>query len=199
MLTFPNDSAVAVIVLHEIYGINPRMRDVCAGYHALGYTVYCPDMLGTGSAFSYDQRDAAYAYFMANTGFGVAETIGNLAAVLKPRHDRLFLIGYSVGATIAWLAASAAACDAIVCHYGTRIREYAASPPSCPALLILAKEDTAFPVLRAEECFRGAPAVTLAVFAGGHGFCDGYGPAHHSESAIAAGKLARRFLREKTP
>ena len=44
MLTFQTDSRTALVVLHEIYGINPHIRQVCAQWHASGYAVYCPDL-----------------------------------------------------------------------------------------------------------------------------------------------------------
>lgn len=192
-----NNANAAIVVLHEIYGINRHIVDTCEEYHALGYSVHCPNMLGRDSAFPYEQRDEAYAYFMANTGFEFAvASVGELVAELQPQYARVFLVGYSIGATIAWLVAGKTGCNGIVCHYGTRIRDYVASKPHCPALLIAAEKDEAFPALRAKERLSGMPNVTLEILEGGHGFCDKHGPAYHPVSANKAKELACRFYRQ---
>ena len=36
-LRLTKNSDAAIIVLHEIYGINPFMHAVCQKYHSLGY------------------------------------------------------------------------------------------------------------------------------------------------------------------
>ncbi|SET52294.1 Dienelactone hydrolase family protein [Enterococcus malodoratus] len=36
----------AVIILHEIYGLNQFILDVCNQYSEKGYDVFCPDLLG---------------------------------------------------------------------------------------------------------------------------------------------------------
>ncbi|MEL7568217.1 MAG: dienelactone hydrolase family protein [Dehalobacterium sp.] len=38
----------AVIVLHEIYGINPHIRYVCQQYEAVGYDIICPNFIKSG-------------------------------------------------------------------------------------------------------------------------------------------------------
>ena len=195
MPTFTNGHDTAVIILHEIYGINRHIRNICARHHALGRDVYCPDMLGTDSAFPYERQEDAYAHFTVNVGFGISRSIAQFADSLKRRYRRLFLVGYSVGATVAWLSAGTAACDGIVCHYGTRIRDHLHAVPHCPALLILADGDAAFPARHAEERFATTPSVTLEVLEGGHGFCDTYGPEYHPESAEKAWNAAERFLK----
>ncbi|WP_040412280.1 dienelactone hydrolase family protein [Desulfosporosinus sp. OT] len=35
----------AIIVLHEIYGINPHIQWVCEHYSDAGYHVICPDFI----------------------------------------------------------------------------------------------------------------------------------------------------------
>lgn len=196
MLTLINNSDTAVIVVHEIYGINRHIADACDHFHTLGHAVYCPNMLGSDLAFSYEQREDAYAHFMADIGFAAAAvSIGKLAATLASQYKQVFLVGYSVGATVAWLAAGAAACDGIVCHYGTRIRDYLATRPRCPALLIMADQDAAFPPAQARDCFCGMPGVSLEILEGGHGFCDAYGPAYRPDSAKRAEELTSRFFR----
>lgn len=42
----------AVIVLHEIYGINSFIKDICENLKTLRFDVFCPDML-EGKRFPY--------------------------------------------------------------------------------------------------------------------------------------------------
>lgn len=35
----------AVIILHEIYGANNFIEDICSEYHMQGFDVFCPDMV----------------------------------------------------------------------------------------------------------------------------------------------------------
>lgn len=193
MLTYKSGSDTAIIALHEIYGVNRHMLDVCEDYHARGYDVYCPNLLIRESPFSYDEHEAAYASFMANAGFGVASSVCSLVASIRSSYARIFLVGYSVGATVAWLVAGTASCNGIVCHYGTRIRDYADSRPLCPALLLNARGDKSFPEDVA-MALSGAPGITVETLEGGHGFCDRHAATYNPVSAESARRLAGAFI-----
>ena len=69
--------------------------------------------------------------FSDNVGFDTAAIV-SLLAELRAKYGTLILIGYSVGATLAWLAARSGLCDGAVCHYGSRIRQYCDAAPPCP-------------------------------------------------------------------
>lgn len=193
MLTLKCGSETAIVALHEIYGVNRHMLDVCGDYHARGYDVYCPNLLDKDVPFSYDEHEAAYASFMANAGFGVASSVCSLVDSIRLSYVRIFLVGYSVGATVAWLSAGTAPCDGIVCHYGTRIRNYADSRPLCPALLLNARRDTAFPE-DAAVALSGAPGITVETLEGWHGFCDRHAASYNPVSAESARRLAGAFI-----
>ena len=61
---------------------------------------------------------------------------------LKDRYDNVFIIGFSVGATIGWMCCENPLCSGIVACYGSRIRDYTDMNPSCPTLLLFSKEDS---------------------------------------------------------
>ncbi len=46
----------AIVVLHEIYGINEHIKDVCAEYHERGFDIYCPLYLNMASHLSTGNR-----------------------------------------------------------------------------------------------------------------------------------------------
>ena len=194
MHALTNDFRTAVVILHEIYGVNRYMMDMCAHFHARGHDVFCPNMLGRESPFSYAEEAEAYAWFMDSGGFAVAGRVCSLTAKLAAAYSRVFLIGYSVGATVAWIVGGKTACAGVVCHYGTRIREHAGEKPSCPALLVCGTRDRSFPGEAVVSRFDGAPGIEVAVFEGEHGFCDPYGPVHCRDSADKARLLADTFI-----
>jgi len=43
----------AIIVLHEIYGINSHIKRVCRHYLAAGYDVLCPNFVKSEDYFDY--------------------------------------------------------------------------------------------------------------------------------------------------
>ncbi len=48
-----NNSDIAVIVVHEIYGINEHIKGVCERLAKSGYNVICPNLLKTDQPYSY--------------------------------------------------------------------------------------------------------------------------------------------------
>ena len=191
MHSLSRGSDTAIVVLHEIYGFTRHIRDTCEWYHAAGYDVYCPDLLGR--VFSHDRQAEAYQYFMTNVGFDAASDIASLLSGLSPRYARIIVAGYSVGATLAWIVSGIGPCNGVVCHYGSRIRKYLEVKPLCPVLLIAADQDDAFPVAIYRDTFDPA-TVAIRILPGKHGFCDPYGWSHDGGSAEKARQLALDFI-----
>ena len=70
-----------------------------------GFEVYCPHLLGQAKHFPYVSENEAYDYFMNKVGFDKpVKSVLNLAKELKTKNAAIdiFLLGFSVGATIAW-------------------------------------------------------------------------------------------------
>lgn len=181
----------AMIVLHEIYGVNRFIRDVCRGYEQEGFDVYCPDLL-QGNCFSYDETDEAYRYFSQQVGLGISKSVEQLLEQLKRQYRKVFLTGFSAGATIAWKCCENTLCDGIIGFYGSRIRDYSAMQPQCPVLLLFAKQDS-FDVDRLLLKLRGKPHLELQTIPAGHGFLDPNQNAFDPAIAQAADMLVRAF------
>lgn len=143
MLKLIKNNENAVVVLHEIYGINEHIKDVCAEYHDRGFDVYCPPLFEHGIPFKYEQQDQAYKNFANTCGFD-ATKINLLLGEIRGEYKKIIMIGFSVGATIAWLSAESNLCDGIVCYYGSRIRDYTDIMPQCPVLVIMAQFEKSF-------------------------------------------------------
>ena len=159
---FKANSDAAVIVLHEIYGVNRHILDLCAAHQALGFDVYCPNLYCAADPFPYNRQEEAYAFFMRHVGFEVFPSINAFAAQLRPRYTRLFLLGSSVGATLAWICGNSGPYDGVVCCYGSRIRDYPHLPPACPTLAIFARREKSFPPEAIESTLSGLEKISAS-------------------------------------
>jgi dienelactone hydrolase len=189
-----NGKLNALIVLHEIYGINRFIEDICVDYAQLGYDVFCPNMLER-ECFPYDAEQAAYQYFIDKAGFDRNLEIGAMAFALKDDYEHVFLLGFSAGATIAWKVASEVNVDGVVCCYGSRIRDFLERNPKCPTYLILAKE-TSFDVNRMIEQLYMPSNLTIRKIPQNHGFMDQYCRNYDKEAAEKAMNQINRYFRE---
>lgn len=173
MLTYCNDSDTVVVVLHEIYGLNQHMKNACERLSETGYDVICPDLLGKDEPYSYDQEKIAYKNFM-DMGFIRAEDAArSVLGQLRSTYKTTFVVGYSVGATVAWLCgADPGLVDAFVAYYGSRIRDYLDLQPQCPSLLLFPKQETSFKVDEVIAKLSKKINVSVHKYDGLHGFAD---------------------------
>lgn len=197
-LRLTKNSDAAIIVLHEIYGINPFMHAVCQKYHSLGYDAYCPNLLGRSEYFPYDRQDIAYAHFIKHGGFDRNSLVTDLCESIRREYKQIFLLGFSVGATLAWISSASGIFDGAVCHYGSRIRDHLQLTPSCPVLLLFADQEASFSPESILPSLSAIPNVRGEIFNARHGFCDPFSPNYNAPAAIKAEKLAQNFLLEKS-
>lgn len=193
-----------VVVIQEIFGVNPHIREVCEGYAADGYVAIAPAL------FDRDERGLELPYDAEGFRRG-----GPLARKLDPRQTLLDLqaavqacaadggalkvgvVGFCYGGTLAWL--SAAQLDGIVCavgYYGSHIVRMLELQPRVPVMLHFGERDEMIPLSAVEQIRSAHPALNIHVYAADHGFnCD-----HRASFDAAAAALARTrtlgFLRE---
>lgn len=209
MLHYRNNSDTLIVVLHEIYGINDHITKACQDLSDSGYDVVCPDLLDGKPFFDYVREEEAYRYFMNFVGFeAAAKKATFLLRQEEGSYKRIFLLGYSVGAAVAWLCGADSAikdesfhyggslvkCSGIICLYGSRIRDYLDVSLKCPALLIFAAEEKSFDshaLLAPLEAIDGAE---VHILKGKHGFADPYGPNYNESSACEASRLIKDFI-----
>ncbi|MDT8903725.1 dienelactone hydrolase family protein [Anaeroselena agilis] len=182
----------AVILLHEIYGVNGHMLDVAAWLAARGLDVYCPDLLGV--SYGYDREEAAYAHYM-RVGFAAAAAeAGALAGLLAGRYRRIYLVGYSAGATVAWLLSCREGFAGAVGYYGSRIRDFCDLTPACPVLLFFPACGEAFSVPALAETLAVKDGVEVHILSGMHGFADRRSSRFDASAARAADELTAAFV-----
>ena len=194
MLHIQKDSDTVIIVIHEIYGLNEHMQGFCESLSNQGFDVICPNLLDRESPFDYSQEDAAYRHFMENVGFtGALHKIKDILSDVKDKYQKIFILGFSAGATVAWLCSEDECVDGMVGYYGSRIRNYVELTPQCPTLLFFPQEESAFNV---DELISALEIKNIEVhkFNGKHGFSDSYSSKYHVESAQNAFSKMMKFF-----
>jgi len=182
----------AIIILHEIYGVNQFIEEISSEYHMQSFDIFCPNMLRR-SCFTYLESSEAYKFFMDNVGFDFYQEVENLATQLKHAYEKVFIMGFSVGATIAWRCCMNSSCDGIICCYGSRIRDYLFLQPSCPTFLLFAEQDS-FEVGTIINKLQEKPNVEIYKMQASHGFMDKYSNDYNQEQMTKSREYIRDFL-----
>ncbi|MBC2726084.1 dienelactone hydrolase family protein [Desulfosporosinus sp.] len=186
-----------IIVLHEIYGINPHIKWVCEHYLEAGYDVLCPNFIKSEIGyFDYNREEEAYQYFVNHVGFPhMVDEIGKILIKSRAAYNNIVLLGFSVGATAAWICSEKGnTADEVICYYGSRIRDYQNITPRCSTLLIFAKEEKSFNVSKLTNVFEEKKSVNVSVLDGKHGFSDPFSKNFNEQSQKRALKLVDEFL-----
>ncbi|MET3196083.1 dienelactone hydrolase family protein [Gottfriedia sp. OAE603] len=169
-----NKSDKLIIVIHEIYGINQHIKNFCEVLSNQDFDVICPNLLEREQTFDYSEEEIAYLNFMENVGFADAtQKIKNLLLDVKNKYMKIYIIGFSVGATVAWLCSEEECLDGVVGYYGSRIRNYTQLVPRCPTILFFPQEEESFSV---DELISNLQIKNIDIYKyfGQHGFSDPY-------------------------
>jgi dienelactone hydrolase len=211
MLNYHKGSDTLIVVLHEIYGINGHITKVCKALAEEGYDVICPDLLDGKPPFDYDREEDAYLYFMNFVGLEAsAKRTTFLLRQEEGRYKNIVLLGFSVGATVAWLSCVTAIkgdenfhfggslinCSGMICYYGSRIRDYTEVALKCPALLIFGEQEKSFDPRDLQKELEPMEQATVHILKGSHGFADPDSPYYNVESAKEADRLVRDFIEQ---
>ncbi|TWT13131.1 dienelactone hydrolase family protein [Planomicrobium sp. CPCC 101079] len=184
----------AVILIHEIYGINGHMLHYEKHFSEMGYQVFCPNLLTKERPFPYSDESEAYRHFSQHVGFKqAAKQVSELIEECAAMYESIFLVGFSAGATIAWLCSEKKELAGIVGYYGSRIRDYLDVMPACPALLFFAAHEKSFDANKMpDQVTRQNTEVVL--FNGDHGFSDPFNASFNENLSTEAFGLAVSFL-----
>ena len=196
MLNSKADKESVIIILHEIYGINPHIEWVHKQYLAAGFDVLCPDFLESKGHFPYSKEEEAYQYFVQHIGFSsMAHEVKKMIMKVRKDYKHVFLLGFSIGATVAWLCSEIEnGADGVICYYGSRIRDYQDIMPKCPTLLIFAEEEKSIDVSQLASILAQKKFVRVHVIKGKHGFSDSYSKHYNQHSQQVAQNLVDKFI-----
>lgn len=177
----------ALIVCHEIFGLNAHFEDLCARFAAEGYVALCVDLYSREGAPGTSDLDVLRPLVAKIPDARIIEDLKAGVAFLRPRPnvrgDAVGAIGYCIGGAWAFLLASAErAVKAVSVYYG-RIRypELSAEKPrhpldhaaanKAPVLGFFAKEDAFIPLSDVADFEAACPAGSeVHVVDAPHGF-----------------------------
>ncbi|GLS21181.1 carboxymethylenebutenolidase [Labrys miyagiensis] len=196
---WPDDPARGgLVVIQEIFGVNGHIRRVADSYAADGYHVIAPaifDRAEPGFEVGYDDEGRTRGIALMQKVSGTDSMLDIAAAVeLLKKEGKVGIIGYCLGGTYAWLAASQLPVDAAVVYYGGGIGRYSDRKPGVPVQGHFGLLDRHIPQSDLDKV-RVYPNAELFTYQADHGFnCDersSYEPA----SAAQARERALGFLR----
>lgn len=183
-----------VIILHEIYGINDHIYFFNDVMIKEGFDVLIPNLLHRES-FPYDQEDTAYDYFMKEIGFNRSiDEVKEVVNENREKFNRIYIIGFSIGATIAWMS-SEIKVDGIIGYYGSRIRNYVEIEPKCSTLLFFSRHEKSFNVIDLERNLKTKKKTTVEIIDADHGFMNPFYKTYNSKEYKECLEKTIDFLR----
>lgn len=183
----------AVVVVQEIFGVNPHIRNVADGYAEAGYLVLAPaiyDRVGPGLECGYTPedivkgRDWRAACDMDQVMLDLTATVDAASAAGK-----VGMVGYCWGGSLTFVSACRLApkLSAAIGYYGGQIMPHIDETPGAAVMLHFGELDKSIPLDDVERIRAAQPDVQVFVYEGaGHGFnCDHRADHHPAHAATA--------------
>jgi carboxymethylenebutenolidase len=183
-----------VVVIQEIFGIDRHVRADVERWAKMGYEAIAPAL------FDRIQRDFHAEHDDAGIKAGIEkaratpldQALGDIAACrdfLKGHGEKVCVVGYCYGGSLAWLTATRV--DGIAAassYYGSLVKQFAAETPKAPVIVHLGRTD---PGINADEVAAAMaeanPKVPVHSYEGaGHGFNNQSPERYNAEAADLA-------------
>lgn len=157
-----------LILITDIFGVNPAFNELAEKLHIGNRSPTIIDPY-SGIDKQFESETSAYDYFQQHTGFKTYKTV--LWEQLHPFDEPLFLIGFSAGATAAWLLLHEFKIPGqAVFFYGSGIRHYTHLSPQNKILCVFPDHESHFDVSQLAEKLEQNPSVTCQITPYSHGF-----------------------------
>lgn len=204
-------SGPAVLVVHEIFGVNDSMRAICDRLAQNGYLAVCPDLfwrLDPDVRLSDNVPDDVARGFDLYRHFdmeaGVRDLLATIAHVRKLErcNGKVGIVGYCMGGKLACLVAARSDVDCTASYYGVGIEGMLDEFPDIreKLLLILVESDKLVPAAAKEKIIAAAkrnPAIEVDVYMGEHAFARPGGPHFDASLAEKADAKVLAFLNDR--
>ena len=179
-----------LVVVQEIFGVNPHIRSVADRYAAAGYLAIAPalfDPVQPGVELGYDQEGMQKGLdYVGKLGFDRALAGVEAAAQEVSRAGRVGVVGYCWGGSVTYLSAIRLGLPGIS-YYGGRNVQLVGEPAKAPLMFHYGLKDAHIAEADREAVRKANPSAEFFVYDADHGFnCDARG----SYDAAAA-KLAQ--------
>lgn len=203
-------SRAAIVVIPEIFGINPGIKAKCDGWAALGYLAIAPDIFWRFAAGVELDPDVETEFKQAIDNmqqFSADDGVKDIEACIKfirasEGVEKVGVVGFCLGGRLAYMAATRTDADASVGYYGVMIDQMLGEAHAIarPLLLHVPMADH-FVGPDAQAAMHAAldphPRVTLYDYPGlDHGFAATSGNRRNEEGAQLADQRTREFFAE---
>ena len=191
----------AIVVIQEIFGVNTHIRSVCDRFAAEGYLALAPalfDRLQPNFESGYSPDEIANARkFIANPDWEAMLRDTQAAIEAVKSAGRVGIVGFCMGGTVAFLAATRlAGLSTAVCYYGGRIVAVADEKPRCATEMHFGDKDQSIPMSDVASIKEKRPDCTIYVYPeAGHGFHCDERASYHAASANLAWDRTQQFLK----
>jgi carboxymethylenebutenolidase len=196
----PEGATASIVIIQEIFGINPHIRSMVDRYAEWGYRAIAPavfDRVERKVELQYNPdgmaagRGIVAEMSLENTMLDVAAAVDHVAET-----GPVAVVGYCYGGSIAWLSTSELPIAAAVGYYGGMVNQFKDRTPQVPVMLHFGALDDMIPLDGIHEVAAIYPNVPIHIYDdAGHGFnCDARG-SYHPESSALAQERTLDFLR----
>ena len=191
--------AAAVIVLHEVFGVNSDIRKTCDELAGEGFIAVAPDLfwrqepgvdLGVNSEPDWQHGLRLYQAYDRDAGVGDIKDTLDAVARLPDCTGKLAVQGYCFGALMTFLTAVRCRIDAAVAYHGADTEKYLGEVDNlhAPFLMHLGEEDefiSKAAQTQIKAALAGKPDATVYSYPGQHHAFARHKGAHYDAAAAA--------------
>lgn len=183
-----------VIVLQEIFGIDRHVRADVQRWAKMGYEAIAPALFDRLQRDFHAEHDEAgiQAGLEKARATPLPQALADIAAArdfLKQRGEKVCVVGYCYGGSLAWLsAARLEGLSAASSYYGSLVKQFAAETPRCPTIVHLGRTDPGIDADAVEQAVHAHhPDLPVHIYEGaGHGFNNESPERYNAEAADLA-------------
>lgn len=191
-----------LVVVQEAFGVNSHIRSVADGFAQDGFLAVAPalfDRIERGVELGYTGDDREKGIALARQ-IDPAKALLDVEAALdftrRETGKKAGVIGYCLGGSMAWLAATRLHPDAAVGYYGGMVIKFAGETPRAPVMLHFGLEDQHIPKAEIDDKVAAKhPDIPIFWYQAGHGFNCNDRASYNPEAARLARQRSLDFLK----
>ena len=197
----------AIVVIQEIFGVNPSIQGVADFYAQHGFLAIAPaifDRFERGIQLGYgpeDMKKAFGLYGQLNPDTQLLDIAAAFAFAKSATEKGVGVVGFCYGGLLAWLSATRGEDlkmkpDCVVGYYAGGIGKVAQEEPVCPVLLHFGEADDHIGPDQTGAVKTAHPEVEICFYQGaGHAFANPARPSYVQSAAKLADDRSLEFFR----